>query len=261
MYGTGTARESCALTCSRPRARRPGRNFEFPFLLSWRSLRRPLKDNKQQPTARWFIMSGASVTSNLTTTQSLPWVCLFVVFHQFVFIARLHLLVYQEAPVVMKRSFAVMAMSLSVVMPSPPIAAAYCLYFEAMPCAELTQIRGECHLEDLASNDALGEYGCCVDPLPNSCNCFVGGLLLADVDTDCDACGDGNSGSIKCTSSMEMLPNESTVAAEMADLMSSSMRATSITEEAGASTAATVRVPKGLCMTTFALGLAHFLLL
>lgn len=169
------------------------------------------------------------------------------------------------ASLIMKRSFAVMTMSLSVVMPAPPIAAASCIYFEAMPCAEVTQISGNCQLEDLISNDALGEYGCCVDPLPNSCNCFVGGLLLADIDDKCGAgpChGVGNSGSNKCNDQvMEIQTNKhnaQTIASPMAEVLSSSTRATSIVKEASA--AATLPVPKGLCMTTVALSLLPFLL-
>ena len=166
----------------------------------------------------------------------------------------------------MKRSFAVMATSFAVgVMPARNFVAATCLYFEATPCAELTQIRGECHLEELASNDAFGEYGCCVDPMPKSCDCFVGGLRLGDIDADCDVlppCSDGDSGSIKCkTQATDAMQNESVVANPMAEVQSSSTRATSIVKESSA--AATLLGPKSfLCMTTVAsMSLAQFLLL
>ena len=166
----------------------------------------------------------------------------------------------------MKRCLA--AMSLAVVVPTPSIdASSACLHFQPIACAEVTQIRGDCHLEDLASNDALREDGCCVDPLPYSCNCFVGGLLLADTDDECGDAGPchgvGNSGgSNKCNDQvMEIQPktnNGQTVANEMAEVLSSSTRATSIAKEASAATI--LPVPKGLCMTTVALSLLPFLL-
>ena len=224
----------------------------------------PPAAERQQTAADWLLTRAEQRPAAAARRYSHPCPAVGAC-SLFLFCCVWHISAYQspEVSIVMKRSFAVMATSFAFgVVPARKFVAATCLYFEAMPCAEVTQIRGDCQLEDLASNDALEEYGCCVDPMPKSCDCFVGGLRLADIDNECNVlppCSDGDSGSIKCKT--QATENESVVANPMAEVQSSSTRATSIVKESSA--AATLLGPKSfMCMTTVAgMSLAQFLLL
>lgn len=142
----------------------------------------------------------------------------------------------------MKRSFAAMMVSLVVV--PPTIEASSCLHFETMPCSEakrLKQMSRDCRWEEVASNDVMDEeeHGCCVDPMPGSCTCFVDGLWLPDINADCDGdpCAFGPSFG-KCAKEETEIPPSATseLPSTISNTMSSS-RATTWSQDSSSSAA------------------------